>query len=125
MIDNRNFTIGERPALSHRDPLVVAEEDKAPSSENRRNIIGLLNAALAAKWARIMESYQLYFITPGILVEVAKGEFLLHTREELEHAHILVERIIQLGGEPNLNVKPVFVASMTNRRRPVIETRKF
>lgn len=39
----------------------------------------------------------------GMLVDAAKGEFLEHAKEEKDHANRLAERIVQLGGESNLN----------------------
>jgi bacterioferritin len=41
--------------------------------------------------------------TKGILIEGIKEEFLEHAKEELEHAHRIAERIVQLGGEPDFN----------------------
>lgn len=39
----------------------------------------------------------------GMLADSVKGEFLIHAQEEQAHAKILAERIVQLGGEPDLN----------------------
>lgn len=39
----------------------------------------------------------------GMLADAVKGEFLEHAQQEQTHAHKLAERIVQLGGEPDLN----------------------
>ena len=38
-----------------------------------------------------------------MLADAVKAEFLEHAKQEQEHAHKLAERIVQLGGEPDLN----------------------
>lgn len=39
----------------------------------------------------------------GVASEGVRDEFLAHAKEEEEHMDLLVERICQLGGKPNLN----------------------
>ena len=39
----------------------------------------------------------------GLMAEPIKAEFLEHAKEEQEHADWIAERIVQLGGEPDLN----------------------
>ncbi len=72
-------------------------------SLDREKVIELLNAALATEWVCILRYYRHYFMATGMLVDAVKGEFLEHAQEEEEHASKLAERIVQLGGEPDLN----------------------
>jgi bacterioferritin len=44
-----------------------------------------------------------YFVAAGILAEAVKKEFLVHAQEELAHADLIAERIVQLGGKPNFD----------------------
>ncbi len=44
-----------------------------------------------------------HFMVRGIQSQAISEEFLLHSNEEQEHADRLAERIVQLGGEPNLS----------------------
>jgi len=39
----------------------------------------------------------------GVKAQVAAAEFLEHAEQEAQHADKLAERIVQLGGEPELN----------------------
>ena len=39
----------------------------------------------------------------GLNSESVKSEFLEHAKEEQEHADAIAERIVQLGGQPNLS----------------------
>jgi len=44
-----------------------------------------------------------YYMASGLAAEPIKAEFLEHANEEQAHADSLAERIVQLGGQPNLN----------------------
>ena len=44
-----------------------------------------------------------YFMASGMLADSIKSEFLAHAKEEQAHADKIAERIVQLGGEPDLN----------------------
>lgn len=70
---------------------------------DRQQVIALLNAALATEWVCILRYYRHYFMAAGMLADSVKSEFLEHAKEEQEHASMLAERIVQLGGEPDLN----------------------
>jgi bacterioferritin len=39
----------------------------------------------------------------GMFADTVKAEFLEHAQQEHEHANKIAERIVQLGGEPDLN----------------------
>jgi bacterioferritin len=44
-----------------------------------------------------------YFMAQGIASDSVKEEFAEHAKEEQEHADRIAERIVQVGGEPDLN----------------------
>ncbi|RZA35753.1 MAG: bacterioferritin [Lysobacteraceae bacterium] len=66
-------------------------------------VIKLLNEALATEWVCVLRYYRHYFMASGMLADAVKGEFLEHAQQEQAHANKLAERIVQLGGEPDLN----------------------
>lgn len=70
---------------------------------DRKQIIALLNAALATEWVCVLRYYRHYFMAKGMLADAVKGEFLEHAGQEMAHANKLAERIVQLGGEPDLD----------------------
>jgi bacterioferritin len=66
-------------------------------------LVELLNKALADEWL----AYYQYWIGAKVLVGPMKGEIaaelLVHANEELAHANLVAERILQLKGTPILN----------------------
>jgi bacterioferritin len=66
-------------------------------------VIKLLNEALATEIVCVLRYKRHYFMATGINSLSVKGEFLQHATEEQVHADQLAERIVQLGGEPNLS----------------------
>ncbi len=70
---------------------------------NRDVVIKLLNEALATEYVCVLRYYRHYFMAKGMLADSVKAEFLEHAQQEQEHAGWLAERIVQLGGEPDLN----------------------
>ena len=72
-------------------------------SADRKVIIEKLNEALATEWVCVLRYYRHYFMAEGMLSDAVKAEFLEHAQQELAHANKISERIVQLGGEPDLN----------------------
>ncbi len=70
---------------------------------NRPAVIKLLNDALATEWVCVLRYYRHYYMAKGMLADSVKAEFLEHAQQEQAHAALLAERIVQLGGEPDLN----------------------
>ena len=66
-------------------------------------VIKLLNDALATEYVCVLRYMRHYFMASGMLADSVKAEFLEHAQQEQEHAHKIAERIVQLGGEPDLN----------------------
>src|SRR5678815_3599210 len=63
----------------------------------------VLNDALATEIVCVLRYRRHYYMASGIHSESVKAEFLEHANEEQEHADMIAERIVQLGGEPDLN----------------------
>ncbi|MDR5738762.1 MULTISPECIES: ferritin-like domain-containing protein [unclassified Caballeronia] len=70
-------------------------------SADRETVLKLLNDALATEWVCTLRYKRHYFMAKGIHSEAVAQEFAEHATEEQEHADMLAERIVQLGGEPN------------------------
>ena len=70
---------------------------------DRDTVVRLLNEALATEWVCVLRYYRHYFSASGMFADAVKAEFLEHAQQELEHANLISERIVQLGGEPDLD----------------------
>ncbi len=70
---------------------------------DRQAVVDVLNTALATEIVCVLRYKRHYFMAQGIASESVKTEFLAHANEEQDHADQLCERIVQLGGEPDLN----------------------
>lgn len=70
---------------------------------DRKTLIKLLNDALATEYVCVLRYYRHYFMASGMLADAVKAEFLEHAQQEQAHAHRIAERIVQLGGEPDLD----------------------
>lgn len=66
-------------------------------------VVRLLNDALATEIVCVLRYRRHYFMAQGMSSESVKKEFIQHAEEEQGHADQLAERIVQLGGEPNLS----------------------
>ncbi len=66
-------------------------------------VISLLNEALATEIVCTLRYKRHYYMAEGINASIAKAEFLEHAQQEQEHADLLAERIVQLGGAPNFS----------------------
>lgn len=72
-------------------------------SANRPLVLKLLNDALATEIICVLRYRCHYFMAKGIHGKIVAAEFLLHSNQEQAHADLLAERIVQLGGEPDLS----------------------
>lgn len=68
-----------------------------------KDVCRLLNEALATEITCVLRYRRHYFSARGIDSAEIKKEFLIHSNEELAHADRIAERIVQLGGEPDLD----------------------
>lgn len=77
-----------------------------------KGLIELLNKALADEWLAFYQYWIGAKVVVGPMRGVAVAELEEHAQDEFEHAGMLVERILQLGGTPILN--PQDWLKMTN-----------
>jgi bacterioferritin len=66
-------------------------------------VLRLLNEALATELVCTLRYRRHYYMAQGLSSESVKSEFLQHAQEEQQHADAIAERIVQLGGAPNLS----------------------
>jgi bacterioferritin len=66
-------------------------------------IIALLNHSLATELVCVLRYKRHYFTASGIHAQSIANEFNIHAQEELAHADLIAERIVQLGGEPDFS----------------------
>jgi bacterioferritin len=65
--------------------------------------IEILQSVLATEIVCVLRYTQHSIAGHGISSEGVKAEFAVHAKEELEHVHMVAERINQLGGDPDFN----------------------
>jgi bacterioferritin len=70
---------------------------------NASQVCDVLNDALATEIVCVLRYKRHYFMAQGIHSESVRAEFLAHANEEQAHADAIAERIVQLGGAPDLN----------------------
>ena len=70
---------------------------------NTETAIKVLNEALATEIVCVLRYKRHYFMARGIHSGPVAEEFLEHAGEEQQHADLISERIVQLGGAPNLS----------------------
>jgi bacterioferritin len=68
-----------------------------------REVVQLLNEALATELVCTLRYKRHYYMAQGIKARFAAEEFQEHAQQEAEHADRIAERIVQLGGEPDFN----------------------
>lgn len=90
-------TIRERARQHIDDGAVTAGYDA-----ERATVIKLLNEALATEIVCVLRYRRHYFMAKGPNSKSVADEFLAHSNEEQGHADQIAERIVQLGGEPDL-----------------------
>jgi bacterioferritin len=77
-----------------------------------KELIKLLNQALADEWLAYYQYWIGAKVATGPMKEAVVAELIQHATDELRHAGMLVDRIIQLGGVPLLS--PEEWSKMTN-----------
>jgi len=70
---------------------------------DREQLLLQLNAALATELVCVLRYRYHHFMARGIHAQAVGAEFLAHANEELAHADLLAERIVQLGGRPDFS----------------------
>ena len=70
---------------------------------DRKEVLRLLNEALATEIVCVLRYRRHHFMAAGINADSVAAEFLVHANEEQQHADQIAARIVQLQGEPNFN----------------------
>lgn len=96
---NHMDTSAIRAAAKHVEDGAVTAGYQA----NRKNVVELLNGALATELVCILRYKRHYYTATGLQNGPIKAEFLQHAVEEQGHADQLAERIVQLNGSPDFN----------------------
>jgi len=73
----------------------------------------VLNDALATEIVCVLRYKRHYFMAKGIHAGPVKDEFLEHAGDEQRHADMISERIVQLGGAPDLAPEGLHARSHT------------
>lgn len=68
-----------------------------------QKLIEMLNAALSEEWLAYYQYWVGAAVVEGPMRPSVQKELQVHAQEELEHADMLIERIIQLEGTPVLS----------------------
>jgi bacterioferritin len=80
-------------------------------SADRETVVRILNEALATEIVCVLRYKRHYFMATGINAQSVAQEFLQHANEEQQHADQIAQRIVQLGGEPNLSPEGLLTRS--------------
>ena len=88
-----------RRARQHIENGAVTEGYRA----DRETVIRVLNEALATEIVCVLRYKRHHYMAAGIHAQAVAAEFLEHANEEQQHADLIAERIVQLGGEPNFS----------------------
>lgn len=73
------------------------------SSVDSKKLIEMLNAALSEEWLAYYQYWIGARLMEGPMRTEVEQELLVHADQELNHAVMIVNRIIQLGGQPVIN----------------------
>ena len=68
-----------------------------------KELVKMLNAALSEEWLAYYQYWIGARLMEGPMRSEIEPELLIHADQELNHAVLVVDRIIQLGGTPVLN----------------------
>lgn len=72
-----------------------------PYQGDRTAVLRFLNEALATALVCVLHYRRHHFMARDLASKRIAQEFLVHADEELSHADLIAERIVQLGGEPD------------------------
>lgn len=81
-------------------------------------IIALLNKAYADEWLAYYQYFTQAKVVKGIMKDAAITELTEHATDELRHANMVADRILQLGGTPILSPKDWFTQSSCGYEEP-------
>jgi bacterioferritin len=81
----------------------MAQKGREIVKMNVDELINLLNKALADEWLAYYQYWIGAIVVKGPMKDAVIAELTLHATEELAHAVLIANRIIQLGGTPVLS----------------------
>ena len=81
-------------------------------------IIALLNKAYADEWLAYYQYFIQAKVVKGIMKDAAIAELTQHATDELRHANMVADRILQLGGTPLLSPQEWFTHSSCGYEEP-------
>lgn len=82
---------------------IMGKEAIKIASVDVDKLLGMLNAALSEEWLAYYQYWIGARLMEGPMRSEVEPELLLHANQELNHAVLVVNRIIQLGGTPVIN----------------------
>jgi bacterioferritin len=101
---SKQFFLNDVKKLRDRARQHIEEGAVTPGYEgDRETVIKILNTALASEVICVLRYKLHYFMAKGINAESVAEEFAQHAGEEQAHADRIAERIVQLGGKPDLS----------------------
>jgi bacterioferritin len=92
-----SVTTLRRMACAALEPAPVPETDRG----DRPALLQFLNEALATELICVLRYRRHHFMARSVAAKRIAEEFLVHADEELAHADLIAERIVQLGGAPD------------------------
>ena len=81
-------------------------------------IIAVLNKAYADEWLAYYQYFIQAKVVKGIMKDAAITELTEHANDELRHANMVADRILQLGGTPLLSPQDWFTHSGCGYEEP-------
>lgn len=95
-----------------------ANIDKGPLtssySADVKRVVDVCNQALASEIVCVLRYKRHYFTAAGLNSDAVAAEFLEHANSEQGHADALAQRIVQLGGDPDMNPANLATKSVTS-----------
>lgn len=70
---------------------------------DRERVLDVLQSVLATEIVCVLRYKRHYYTAQGLQSAPVAAEFLEHANEEQEHADMVAERIVQIGGAPNFD----------------------
>ncbi len=83
----------------------MGQKGKEIAGKNTKGLIVLLNEALSEEWLAYYQYWIGTKVMEGPMRSEIAPEMLIHANQELNHATLVTDRIIQLGGIPVLDPK--------------------
>ncbi|MGE0078001.1 MAG: ferritin-like domain-containing protein [Bacteroidales bacterium] len=97
----------------------MGKEAKKIASVDVDKLLEMLNAALAEEWLAYYQYWIGARVMEGPMRSEVEPELLLHATQELNHAVMVADRIIQLGGTPLLHPQDWFKHSRCSYDAPI------